>query len=205
MSAARALGWAAFVLGAAAACAGSPYRGNPAPSESSARADDPTAGMPSVSAAQLAEWIRQREPGLRVIDLRSPEAFEAYRIPGARRHDPDSLDRLAVSDRDELVVVTTDGTLSVQTGARLRRSSAREVLVLRDGIRGWLDEVINPELAADASPEARQRFESRAELSRYFGGQPRIGAPVGSSDGVPTRDRENIEASVAGLRRRGCG
>lgn len=205
MNAPRALGWAAIVLGAAAAFAGSPYRDNPPPGAQGERADDATAPLPAVSATQLAEWIRGRQPGLRIIDLRSTDAFEAYRIPRARRQDPDSPDRIAVSDRDLLVLVSADGRIPAQTVIHLRNIGAREIHVLRNGLRGWLEEVINPVLAAGASAGSRQRFEARAELSRYFGGQPRIGAPADPSAAESAPATDDVDASIAHLRRRGCG
>lgn len=205
MSASRALGWAAFVLGTAAAFAGSPHRGGAVPRARVDRFEDATADLPAVSATQLAEWIRSREPGLRVIDLRSADAFEAYRIPGARRHDAVSLDRLASSDRDVLVLVSADGRIPAQAGRHLRNSGAREILVLHKGVRGWLEEVINPVLAAGTTPRARQRIEARAELSRYFGGQPRIGTPGGPSAGKAMPATDDVDTDIAHLRRRGCG
>lgn len=205
MNVPRMLGWVAFVLGAAAAFAGSPYRDNRAAGAHDEHSDDATATLPVVSATQLAEWIRRREPGLRIVDLRSAEAFEAYRIPGAHHQDPDSPFRIAVSDRDLLVLVSANGRIPAQTIMQLRNIGARGIHVLHNGLRGWLEEVINPVLAAGTTPQARQRVEARAELSRYFGGQPRIASPADPSAAESTPATDDVDASIAHLRRRGCG
>jgi hypothetical protein len=40
-----------------------------------------------ITAVELAEWIRDRKPNLRVIDLRPEAAFDEYHLPRAERFD----------------------------------------------------------------------------------------------------------------------
>ena len=44
-------------------------------------------------------------------------------------------------------------------------------------MRAWNDEVLFPQLRRDASAPQRRAFEARAQLSRYFGGSPRVIEP----------------------------
>ena len=62
----------------------------------------------NVSAIELAGWIKERRPALRVIDTRTPQEFDAYHVPSAERVSIDSLS--AVKFRtDETIVVYSEG------------------------------------------------------------------------------------------------
>jgi rhodanese-related sulfurtransferase len=143
-----------------------------------------------VSAVELAAWIHGKRPGLRVIDLRTTGEFAAFHIPGAEHISIEHLVTTPVG-RDETIVLYSEvGIHGAQAWVFLRALGHRNVFFLRNGLHDWLDDVMSPTLAADASPEARAQFERVAELSRAFGGTPRqLTAPA-----VTT------EAS----RRRGC-
>jgi hypothetical protein len=135
-----------------------------------------------VDAVQLAEWIRDRKPGLRVVDLRTEDQFDEYHLPRAER-----LDSLAsASFKPNETIVLVAGT--AQT------IGDRQVYILRDSLRGWFDEVMNPTITADASPSARTAFQRASIVSRYFGGVPRIADKVEAKVADP----------AAAIRRRGC-
>ena len=71
-------------------------------------------------------------------------------------------------------------------------------LFLRGGILDWDEEVINPVLVPASAEEGRKRNERIAEVSRYFGGVPRIGEPGARVDTA------NSSAVLTRTRRRGC-
>jgi rhodanese-related sulfurtransferase len=139
-----------------------------------------------VTAMELAGWIRDRKPGLRVLDVRSDSEFAAYHIPSAQRLPPSELATLAPRDGETLVLYS-DG------GAQLRARGYRNVYVLRGGLLDWTENVLNLALPPTSTP-AR---DSLAALSRYFGGVPRTAASM-AAESLTTA------ASVAKLRRRGC-
>jgi rhodanese-related sulfurtransferase len=128
-----------------------------------------------VTALELARWIRDRKPGLRVIDLRPAADFETYHVPGAQRVP-------ATFQPDETLVLISDGGAhAAQAWVFVRTMGHRNVYFLRGGINEWLDDVMNPN---GPSQEA-------AALSRYFGGVPR------------GRDVKRPNTATA-VRRRGC-
>jgi len=195
----RWLAGAAALAGALAALVGSPYRRAGAEQAALARGGDPRRPGPGaldvaalvrevagqddhVSAVELARWIRAGRPGLRVIDLRTDAEFAAFHIPGAEHV---ALERLAEAElgRDDTVVLYSEaGVHGGQAWVLLRALGHRRVVFLRGGLHEWLDDVMRPTLAADASPEARAAFEPIAELSRAFGGTPRrLGAAASGS------------------------
>ncbi|HXH38081.1 MAG TPA: rhodanese-like domain-containing protein [Thermoanaerobaculia bacterium] len=173
----RVLAALAALLGVLALFAGSPYRARPA--------------ALSVTAVELAEWIRDRKPELRIIDLRTEEQFDDYHLPRAERMAAESLAATPFKPEETIVLVSGDARAAEALGNR-------KVYVLRGGLHGWIDEVMNPTVAENASPAARAAFQRASVVSRYFGGVPRI------VDKLPTPRREDTAAAIAAIRRRGC-
>jgi rhodanese-related sulfurtransferase len=171
----------ALILGLAAAIAGTPDRARNArlDVESLARAveheDD------HVTAIELAEWIRERRPGLRVVDIRSSGEFDALHIPTAERIPLSDLPKTPFR-RDETIVLYSEGGAHAGQGwVFLRALGYTQVYFLRGGLREWLDEVMSPAIAPTATDSVRKAFARVSDLSRYFGGSPRVGALAGST------------------------
>jgi rhodanese-related sulfurtransferase len=131
----------------------------------------------SVAPVELAEWIRDRKPHLRIMDVRSEGEFEEYHLPRAER----LTSSTTFAPNDTIVLVA---------GGSVR---GRDVYVLRGGIDAWIDEVMNPTITADAPPLKHIAFQRASAVSRYFGGVPRI------VDKLP-----KMRANAAAVRRRGC-
>jgi rhodanese-related sulfurtransferase len=131
----------------------------------------------TVAPVELAEWIRDRKPHLRVIDARSEAEFDEYHLPRAERFTSSAT-------------FATDDTIVLVAGGSVR---GRDVYVLRGGIQAWIDEVMNPTITADAPAPVRAAYERASIVSRYFGGVPR------AIDKLP-----KTRANAAAVRRRGC-
>jgi rhodanese-related sulfurtransferase/uncharacterized membrane protein YedE/YeeE len=175
----RALGSAAIVLGALAAFAGSPYRESLPDKQLNVQqlASEVTREEDHVTAIELATWIKDRKPGLRVLDLRPETEFDEYHIPRAENVTFDALLRPRYASTDTLVLISDGGAHAAQGWVFLRALGHQHVYFLRGGLGEWLDDVMNP-----AKPTA---------LTRYFGGVPRSG-----EDAQPN--------TVTNMRRRGC-
>src|SRR5918999_4420278 len=157
-------------LGALALAAGEPY-----PSRSG-RTD-------AVNAVEVARWIRQPKPGLRVIDLRSARAFTAYHIPGAEHVDVSDLTHRDWSAGSTIVLYAADDESAVEAARVARSRGAATVHVLDGGLAAWIAQIIDPRLAPlapSAAPAERAARREHLELSRYFGG-----TPVVSPDAIP--------------------
>lgn len=200
MSVVRALGGAALALGVAAPFAGSPYRSVRAQIDIAELAGVVAREEDHVSALQLAAWIRDGRTGLRVVDVRSPAEFAAFAIPTAENHPIAEIATIDFARDDTIVLYSEGGAHAAQAWVFLRARGLPKVYFLRGGLADWMDEVVEPVIAPDASPEARRAFEARAELSRYFGGSPHVGA---RSTAASARQPE-VAAMVQRARRRGC-
>jgi rhodanese-related sulfurtransferase len=154
-----------------------------------------------VTAPELAEWIRARKPGLRVLDVRSDSEYSAYHIPSAERMPLPALTTLRPVAGETLVLYSEGGTHAAQGWVLLRAAGHEHVYFLKGGLLDWMEDVIGPVL-----PESTTASDTvtahRAALSRYFGGVPRVGAVPSPSQ--PAAAAMSAASSVARIRRRGC-
>lgn len=186
----------ALVLGALA-----PFAGEPFPRADAAARSTPV-GTPGseipagteISAIELAARIRNRAPGLRVLDLRSPEAYAEGHVPMAENADPAGG---ALPASASLVVYAAADSAAEELAASLRRSGHADVRVLHGGYAAWVEGVLFLGLDPELTPAERERL---AALSRYFGGQPRLGAPRSK----PGSDPASPRAARPRLQGRGC-
>lgn len=203
----RRLAIAAGALGLLAPFAGSPYAARHGRIDVDALARAVEREDDHVTAVELARWIRERRAGLRVVDVRTAPDFDEYHLPGAERIPLAALSKTPFR-RDETIVLYSDGGAHAAQGwVLLRALGLTRVFFLRGGLSEWLDDVMNPVLAADAAPAERARFDSVAEVSRYFGGVPRKGE---TGDGRPEtggrpEGASKLRAAVLQrVRKRGC-
>lgn len=210
----RRLALVAIVLALGATLAGSPYAERHATLDVALMARTVAQEDDHVTAVELARWIRERRPGLRVIDVRSAEEFDAYHLPTAERISLDSIVRTPFAADETIVLYSEGGTHAAQAWVFLRALGYRRVYFLRGGAYEWLQEVMNPTISENASPAERAEFAKIAALSRYFGGLPRVGiAPVGEEIPLPVRRGGDGTTGETGrataemvrkIRRRGC-
>ena len=148
-----------------------------------------------VTALELAQWIKDRKPGLRVLDIRPDSEFEAYHIPSAERVPLNEIARLTPKGDETLVLYSEGGAHAAQGWVLLRSIGFTKVYFLRGGLLDWMDDVMSPTLpeqTGKASVDSAR--DNHAALSRYFGGVPRVGAvPLPSS-----------VSPIVRIRRRGC-
>jgi rhodanese-related sulfurtransferase len=140
-----------------------------------------------VDALELAEWIRDRRPGLRIVDVREGLDSATYRIPGARAIGLDSVGAIMTTPGGLVVLYSDGGAHAAQAWVLLRARGLRDVKVLKDGMAAWEDEVLSPAIPAVAHDSARQRFDRARALALWFGGHPRL-APV--PNGIPATPAE---------------
>jgi len=189
----------ALVLGAAAALLGTP--------------DAPVVGrldvdqiarivaheQDHVDAIELAQWIRDRKTGLRVVSVRdtadAPAA--AYVIPGAEALTLEQIAHNEFASADTLVLYSDAGAHAAQAWMMLRARGITNAYFLRGGLAEWLDDVIDPVLPDDASEAERRAFAPIADISRYFDGTPHVG-PRGARAATSLADR------IAAMKKRGC-
>lgn len=201
MTVVKKLGVGAAVLGFAAPFAGSPYMSSRGQLDIEDIAQVIAKGEDHIAARDLARWIRDRKPRLRVIDVRYPAEFESYAIPTAENIPLERLPQTSFAADETIVLYSEGGAHAAQAWMMLRAMGYRSVYFISGGLVDWDLEIMNPVLPLDASAEERAAFENTAELSRYFGGDPQVGPTEGERS---SRSGAFKPARVAPLRRRGC-
>lgn len=190
----RQLAVTALGLAAAAPLVGSPYAAAPrAQIDIAELARIVERQEDHITAVELADWIRSRRSDLRVLDVRTQVAFDDMHIPTAERVSLDSLTSLTLQPSETIVLYSDATAHAAQGWVFLQALGFRRVYFLRGGMYEWVDQVLRPTLAADATDAERDAFAHVADLSRYFGGEPRTGVPRGQQ-----------VVGIEQLRRRGC-
>lgn len=134
----RLLASLALLLGLAAAFAGSPRSIDvDALAQQVAKEED------HVTALELAQWIKDRKPGLRVISVPPVSS----RLPGAEEVALESLTKTPFAKDETIVLVSDGGAHAAQAWVFLRALGHRNVFFLRGGIAEWNAEVLNPPTA----------------------------------------------------------
>jgi rhodanese-related sulfurtransferase len=204
MNGVRMLGATAMMRGVAA-----PFAGAPGAGAASAGAIDVAALARMVAARQdhvpaidLARWIRDRRPGLRVIDVRSPEAFARFSLPTAENIPIEQIPAARFGDDETIVLYSEGGAHAAQAWVFLKAAGVRNVVFVAGGLGDWFDEVMTPIVPANPAPDQAARYAEIAEISAWFGGAPRQAEP-GETAQAPSGDGDTA-ALVANARRRGC-
>lgn len=202
------LALAAAVLGLLALLAGSPRVQDNARLDVASLAGIVQREEDHVSAVELAGWIRDGRPGLRIIDVRDSAEFESYHIPRAERVAMSEVAGMTFRPGETIVLYSDGGAHAAQAWVFLRALGYDKVYFLRGGLYEWLDDVMNPSVSATASATERAEFDKVAEVSRYFGGVPRVGEPESSRPSISVPQRRDqggaTKATVARIRGRGC-
>lgn len=201
----------AGVLGFLALFAGDPYPWSHLHIDVNRLASDVEHERDHVRALDLARWIRERRGDLEVIDVRDAAAYDEYHVPSALHVDLKDLPQTRLGREKTIVLYSEGGIHAAQAWFVLRAMGYEHVYLLREGLYEWLRDVVYASIPEDATPAQREAFREISELSRYFGGTPRIGGPIAEdgderlpvpgSTGRAGRTHPDLAESV---RRRGC-
>jgi rhodanese-related sulfurtransferase len=130
----------AVFLGALAPFVGSQHVATPRPVDFRELANAVVEERDHVTARELAVWIHDRKPGLRVLDVRSKEEFDAYHVPGAEHMPLELLVATKFRPTDTLVLFSEGGSHAAQGWVFLRALGYEHVFFVRGGLNEWLDE-----------------------------------------------------------------
>lgn len=150
--------------------------------QAAARQDD------RVSAYELATWIIEGKGDFKLIDVRTPEDFEAARIEDAENIPIAQLvseDALANLPTDRLIVVYSNGSENAAKATVMLRLSGFDAHLLSGGYNAWQENILNPDISAEAlDGESLEIAEQRA-YACYFVGERSDAAMVKDSDSEP--------------------
>ena len=159
-----------------------------------------------VTAVELARWIRDNKPRLRILDIRSDSEFTDFHVPSATRVPLGEIARMPLDTTATYVLYSEGGTHAAQGWFLLRARGAQRSYFLRGGLYEWLDEVMNPRVPS-SMPQA-QRDSIRA-LTMWFGGKMEVvdsaaTLPSVLDGAISAPQASGTRESIRKIRRRAC-
>ncbi len=134
-----------------------------------------------VTVNELADWIIQGKFDYRLIDLRDEKAYSKYHIPTSENIPVESLLDSDLMRNEKIVLYSDDETVASQAWFILRADDYHGVYILKGGLDAWKNEILFPAPPSNPTKEQLAEFEKRKEISKYFGGKPRIASEEKSS------------------------
>jgi len=132
----------------------------------------------------VADMIVNKDPLLRLIDVRSQDEFEKFSLPGAVNvplADLLSEDYSDLLNQDtKMNVLYSNGTLAANEAWMLTRQLGySNNYVLEGGLNYWFDAILNPEKPSSTSPDEEfAKYDFRKSAGQALGGAaPEIQAP----------------------------
>jgi rhodanese-related sulfurtransferase len=139
-----------------------------------------------VSPEEVADRIIKQDPFLQLIDVRTPEEFEQFSLPGAINIPLSQLldDEYStiLNQYDYTNVLYSNGTVSASQAWLLARMQGYENnYVLMGGLNYWAEAIMNPEPPSSISPN-----EEIAKYNFRKGASQALGGSVSEADVQPT-------------------
>ncbi len=170
----RRLAAALVALGVFAVFAGNPYRGPITRVDARQLALDAASGANRVAPAELADALVTGRNDYVLIDLRAPDAYAAYHLPGALNVPLASLSADVAGRNERLVCYGEGDGEGGEASLVLRSLGFRAAYGLTGGLAAWQAIVLYPVAPpTTATVEEQRDFARRASVAKYFGGAPR--------------------------------
>lgn len=128
----------------------------------------------NVNVEELAHWLIEKKTDFILIDLRDAVKYNEYSIPGAINLSPADINSINYPKIQKIIIYSDDVLQSGQAWFVLKSKNYKGVYLLSGGISEWNDKILFPGISADAAPEEKAKFAIAVEISKYFGGSPRM-------------------------------
>ena len=134
------------------------------------------AGMQFISPDVVADMLVQKDPSLRLIDVRTPEEFDSYSMPDAINIPLSNL--LAGEYTDILnqntyvnVFYSNGSVYANQAWMITRQLGYRNNYVLEGGLNYWFGNILSPEAPSQTSPDEEfAQYDFRKSAAAALGG-----------------------------------
>jgi len=153
-----------------------------------------------VSTDQIAERIIEADPTLELIDVRSTDEYEEFRLQGALNLPLDSIliesyqDYLGIEDM-KAVFYSNDDIKADQAWVIARRLGYSNIYVMKGGLNCWINTIITPPKPKETDSKAAiELYSFRKGASVYFTGATLSESDDIKSDVVVTRKKKKAVA-----------
>lgn len=128
----------------------------------------------NITVEELADWLIQKKADFTLIDLRSEKLFNEYNIPSSVNMKVNDVISMQIPKSSKIILYSDDNLQSAQAWFLLKSKRFSAVYLLKGGFTEWTNKILFPTLTESASPEEKANFAKISEISKYFGGSPRI-------------------------------
>jgi len=136
------------------------------------------AGMQFIAPDAVADLLVQKDPSLRLIDVRTPEEFDAFSLPGALNIPLSNLladEYTDILNQDAYVnVFYSNGSVYANQAWMITRQLGYDNnFVLEGGLNYWFGNILSPEAPSETSPNeefAKYDFRKSAAAALDGGG-----------------------------------
>ena len=123
-----------------------------------------------ITPEELADSLISKKQNLRIVDLRKSEDFSEYHLPSAINSSPNSTSTTLFNKNDMIVLYSGKDNISTTVQYKFEEAGFKEAYFLKDGIDGWMNNVLFPIIPQNSS--SKEDFKKIERRSRYFGGAP---------------------------------
>ncbi len=140
---------------------------------------------------ELADWLINKDPSIQLIDVRTPQEFEAFRLENAINIPiADILSDEWVDYLDQGVVMNilySNGTTSAHKAWMiLRQLGYDNNYVLQGGLNFWTETILSPTAPKSTSPDDEfAKYDFRKAASQKFGGGAILESTGGDAPAKP--------------------
>lgn len=153
-----------------------------------------------VSSDQIARMIIKKDPSLMLVDVRSEDEFSEFSLPGAINIpidsliNPENLSYFGIAGT-KVVFVSNDDIKADQTWMLTKRLGYNSTYVLKGGLNGWMETIIDPQMPDEnESKAAFETYSFRKGAQMYFTG---AGADNSESSKVDVQVQRKQKTTVA--------
>ncbi len=156
------------------------------------------------STDRVAQMIIQEDPLLMVVDVRKPEEYNSYHLPGAINVPLKNIldkNQIELFDQDiNEIVLYSNGTIYAnQAWMLLRRMNFSNLNVMQGGLNHWVETIMRPPLPPHgASTSEHELYQLRKGASMFFGGGSLSGKQQKTFAPIPTIKKRKKKAVEGG-------
>lgn len=157
----------AVLFGVIAVFAGNPQKKNASENE---RDFFNSHTLSYINSLELANLLIEGKSDMKVYDLRSEKEYSKLSVPGSENNA--EIDMSTLNSKEMIVLIGSESKVK-SNYLKLYNNGFYGVVVLKDGIKGWDKEILNPELKENSSAEEISKFKKLYFVSKHFGGNPK--------------------------------
>ncbi len=141
-----------------------------------------------LSPDEVADFLIQKDPNLQLIDVRTPDEFMKFSLPGAINiplTDLLSDEFKDILDQEiKMNVLYSNGTLQANEAWMITTQLGyKNNYVLQGGLNYWAETIMNPTVPASTNPDEEiAKYDFRKGASMALGGGAESSAPSSSTD-----------------------